>query len=210
MPTSTFFRLPEEKRQRLLAAAREEFGRVSLEDVSINRIVRNASIPRGSFYQYFSDKLDLFQYLLQDMRDYFYQTLQDIILETGGDLFAVPLGAFERLATQRGGLDPVLSGCVSIMRANPRMDMCWLFGEGRTLIPDEVFRRLDLRGFRRDDRESVNNALFLMIPALGHAIISILANPDSGHEEQKELLRKRVDIIKYGSLKQTQKEDNKC
>lgn len=60
MPTSTFFRLPEEKRQRLIEAAWEEFTQNSFSDVSINQIIRAAGIPRGSFYQYFADKGDLF------------------------------------------------------------------------------------------------------------------------------------------------------
>ena len=56
MPSNTFFRLPEEKRQRLLDAAWEEFSRVSFADASINQIIRAANISRGSFYQYFTDK----------------------------------------------------------------------------------------------------------------------------------------------------------
>ena len=51
MPKSTFFRLPEEKRGRLMDAAWAEFTRVSFAEASINRIIRSAQIPRGSFYQ---------------------------------------------------------------------------------------------------------------------------------------------------------------
>ena len=51
MPKPTFFRLPEEKRARLLNAAWDEFTRVSLSEASINSIIRAANIPRGSFYQ---------------------------------------------------------------------------------------------------------------------------------------------------------------
>ena len=49
MPSSTFFNLPAEKRERLLAAARAEFARAPYEDASVNRIIRAAGIPRGSF-----------------------------------------------------------------------------------------------------------------------------------------------------------------
>ena len=53
MPTATFFRLPQEKRERLMDACWAELSRVRFSDVSINRIVSAARIPRGSFYQYF-------------------------------------------------------------------------------------------------------------------------------------------------------------
>ena len=38
MPTETFFRLPEAKRETLLRCARQEFARVPYPDASINRI----------------------------------------------------------------------------------------------------------------------------------------------------------------------------
>lgn len=56
----TFFRLPEEKRVRILASAHREFTQNIYEKSSINRILDEAKIPKGSFYQYFDDKSDLF------------------------------------------------------------------------------------------------------------------------------------------------------
>lgn len=53
MPTDTFFRLPEEKRARILEGAWSEFTAVPYAEASINRIVQTSRIPRGSFYQYF-------------------------------------------------------------------------------------------------------------------------------------------------------------
>lgn len=57
---TTFERLPEEKKDRILKAARAEFIRNPYEKTSINRILKEAEIPKGSFYQYFDDKADLF------------------------------------------------------------------------------------------------------------------------------------------------------
>ena len=58
MPSATFFNLPEEKRQRLIEVAWDEMTAVSFDKVSINRIIQNANISRGSFYQYFADKAE--------------------------------------------------------------------------------------------------------------------------------------------------------
>jgi len=44
MSTETFLRLPEEKRNRILDAAWEEFTRVRYTDVSINKIIIKARI----------------------------------------------------------------------------------------------------------------------------------------------------------------------
>ncbi|MBO1004194.1 TetR/AcrR family transcriptional regulator [Pseudogracilibacillus auburnensis] len=67
MPKQTFFNLSEEKKQTLIQAGKNEFSRVSLAEASIANIVKEAKIPRGSFYQYFYDKEDLYFYLLTEM-----------------------------------------------------------------------------------------------------------------------------------------------
>ncbi|WP_085993863.1 TetR/AcrR family transcriptional regulator [Oceanobacillus senegalensis] len=66
MPKQTFFNLPEQKRQNLMKAAEEEFARVPLYEASISNIIKVAGIPRGSFYQYFEGKEDVYFYLLAE------------------------------------------------------------------------------------------------------------------------------------------------
>lgn len=65
MPTLTFFNLAEEKKNRIIASAVEEFARVRFSLASINKIVKAANISRGSFYQYFKDKEDVYKYILE-------------------------------------------------------------------------------------------------------------------------------------------------
>ena len=64
MPKQTFFNLAEEKRNVIIDAAIDEFAEYGLENASTNRIVENSGISKGSFYQYFEDKQDVFMYLL--------------------------------------------------------------------------------------------------------------------------------------------------
>ena len=64
MPKQTFLNLPAEKRQQIVDAATEEFAENGLENASTNRIVANSGISKGSFYQYFEDKQDVFDYLM--------------------------------------------------------------------------------------------------------------------------------------------------
>jgi len=64
MPKQTFLNLPKVKRDNVINAAIEEFAEYGLENASTNRIVKNSGIAKGSFYQYFEDKQDVFMYLL--------------------------------------------------------------------------------------------------------------------------------------------------
>ncbi|PSO52696.1 MAG: TetR/AcrR family transcriptional regulator [Cyanobacteria bacterium QS_7_48_42] len=65
MPTQTFFNLPEEKRRMIVEIAIAEFANHDYANASISRIVAQAKIAKGSFYQYFQDKKDLCLYLVK-------------------------------------------------------------------------------------------------------------------------------------------------
>ncbi|WP_086312529.1 hypothetical protein A5821_000193 [Enterococcus sp. 7F3_DIV0205] len=87
MPKKTFFHLTEEKQQRLLEAASSEFSRTSLKGASIANIVKLAEIPRGSFYQYFEDKEDLYYYYFELLRQKRKKNIEKYLKEADGDLF---------------------------------------------------------------------------------------------------------------------------
>jgi AcrR family transcriptional regulator len=78
MPKETFFNLPGDKRQAILDLAIEEFASHDYKNASISRIVERAGIAKGSFYQYFADKKDLYLYLvdlaMQEKRAFMSQT----------------------------------------------------------------------------------------------------------------------------------------
>jgi AcrR family transcriptional regulator len=60
MPTETWWNLPAAKRDRVTEAAMIEFGRRGFSAGSLNVIAREADIAKGSLFQYFEDKLDMF------------------------------------------------------------------------------------------------------------------------------------------------------
>lgn len=66
MPTSTWFRLNPDKRERVLQAAQREFGAHGYSTGSLNTIAREADIAKGSLFQYFADKLEFFTYVAEE------------------------------------------------------------------------------------------------------------------------------------------------
>ena len=87
MPKSTFYNIPEEKRERIRKAGLLEFSNNSFRDASINKIIKEADIPRGSFYQYFEDKRDLFIYVFSDSRNVVFEELNNVLEKANGNLF---------------------------------------------------------------------------------------------------------------------------
>ena len=96
MCKETFLRLPEEKRARIIDAAWDEFTMVPFAKASINRIIRGAGIPRGSFYQYFEDKGDLFRYLMTRVHDEMTGQFRKLLRESDGNLFGAALTSYDR------------------------------------------------------------------------------------------------------------------
>ena len=59
-PLERYFKLPEDKRNQLLHAARAEFAAHGFERASYNRIIAATEVSKGAMYYYFADKADLF------------------------------------------------------------------------------------------------------------------------------------------------------
>ena len=199
MPTSTFFRLPEEKRQRLLDAAWEEFTRSRYTSASINRIIHDAHIPRGSFYQYFVDKDDLFYYLLDGVRQHFAGVLMQMLEEAGGDIFQIPAQTFDRLIHRDGRTeDCYFERCLNILRNNLGMDLQKLMLGRWPCLTELQLEHIQVLQLKRQDPVFVDRIFRLLLMAAGSAVMEVLAQPDQW-QEQRRLLEDQVEIIKYGA-----------
>lgn len=132
MPTETFFNLPKEKQQRLLKAAQAEFSRVPLKEASIAKIVKAAEISRGSFYQYFADKEDLYYYYFENNRQMTFGGLAQTLKECQGDLFLSYETYFSKLIGE------------------------FLHGENRDFYQN-VFTGMDFRSSQRLSGEETDN-----------------------------------------------------
>jgi len=97
MPYQTFFNLPEVKRQRLMDAVWQEFTTVSYNEATINKIIQAAGISRGSFYQYFAGKQDLFSYLLTTVYTAGKQMFTAQLMAHSNNLFSAILGMYDMI-----------------------------------------------------------------------------------------------------------------
>jgi AcrR family transcriptional regulator len=65
MPKPTFDNLPAAKRQAIIDLALEEFAEHPYAVASLSRIVERAGIAKGSIYQYFAHKQDLYLFAIE-------------------------------------------------------------------------------------------------------------------------------------------------
>ena len=99
MIKQTFYNLSEEKRKRVVGAVIAEFSESEDEKISINRIIRRAGISRGSFYQYFDDKVDLVEVLQQSFAELIWADAEPVLSATDGDVFDTYASLFDTVAS---------------------------------------------------------------------------------------------------------------
>lgn len=102
MPKDTFFNLPLEKQEKVMRSTISEFLLHGFEKGNVGDIAKNAGVAKGSMYQYFENKKELFLFSVRwsiellvkkydkfinmedkemDIFDFFYQNAKDVWLQ---------------------------------------------------------------------------------------------------------------------------------
>lgn len=201
MPKDTFFRLPEEKRRRILESAWQEFTRVPYTEVSINRIVLHARIPRGSFYQYFAGKEELFDYLIDYARGELIELFHAELERAHGDPFFMVSGAFDRLFTPDGAIVPEFSRVFDMFRLNANMDLPRVFlkppkEEVRPYL--RIMEYINVQLLKTGGAEYMECVISLLMSSFGAAVVGTLQDP-SQYKEARERLHRHIEIVRNGS-----------
>ena len=79
MPSQTFIRLSDQKKQELLHACLVEFALNDYKNASVTTIVKKTGIAKGSIYQYFKNKKDLYFYLIDEVLQMKYKKLSPML-----------------------------------------------------------------------------------------------------------------------------------
>ena len=198
MPSSTFLNLPAEKQEKLLEAATREFSHKPFNEASINQIIREAGIPRGSFYMYFQDKEDLFRYLIKGYMDQLLMLLEELLLQNGGDIFRALLDLYDYIQTKvdRQCLGEV-GAMFGIIRCNSGMQKNGLL---EMLDADMILQRLgdavnpDLLDLRQDrDLGDILGALLVVTAPMIYTGLQAGGDPATW-----DRLKNILDIFKRG------------
>ena len=96
MISPTFQNLKEDKKDRIIDAALAEFAARPFNEASITNIVKNADISRGSFYQYFGNKENIYKYLVSYLYTKHREDLVHILIENNGELYPSLLEFYDK------------------------------------------------------------------------------------------------------------------
>lgn len=198
MPKETFDNLSVQKKRRIFDAAVAEFAAHRFSEASINKIVKAAGISRGSFYQYFEGKEDVYLYTLNEIG----KEKMEVLLKVGApdqkaDFFQIYEHMF-RMAFVWAREKPEYSKIGALMRLDDSDFVQKLKG-----LADDGFAKLTsliemdkARGLIKPDVDSK-----LVIDLLYNALTATKMQEsylNGSEEEMLDMLRKIIGIIKGG------------
>ena len=123
----TFTKLPTDKQERILDVAIDEFSRWGYEKASINRMVGRLGIAKGSIFQYFGSKKNLYFYIFEHAVGLVKRSLKGVKTQTEEEDF------FLRLAKS-------LQAGIQFIRRHPRIYQIYL----KMLFQEDFPLRTDL------------------------------------------------------------------
>ena len=208
MIKQTFYNLPETKRERIYQAIKTEFDRVPLDKISINSIIKEANISRGSFYQYFDDKGDLYDIFADRIMDSIKECFTNTLVKYKGDLFATMEEVMSQHFTKvsqpkaKSQMQKFVPG-VSVNAKSILDRIC----ERSITYFNELIPNIDTRKFSFDNSPEDIRILFEMLMSISKNAIFDVLFMDIDTDEAIKILNKKLKIIKNGCLKIEYRED---
>ncbi len=203
MPSKTFLNLASDKQKSLIEAAEREFSRVDFSSASINQIIQEAGIPRGSFYMYFQDKEDLYFYILEKYIHKLYCRLLSYLDENQGDFIC----GWQKLHDHL--LHACLQGKKHSLFKNMFLNMRYTTDRKVSLKPpkevirkrhEDLIKHINKELYRYSNDEELLQAFSLVMLVSMSSITYSLMNPNE-LEKESRIYNQKLDIIRYGVLR---------
>lgn len=191
----TFYNLPPEKREKIIDVTRKEFRKGHKKKITINSVIKNAGISRGSFYQYFDDKLDLVELMTSDMVDKMVSFIKSELILNGGDVFELPIKIFDVMTSE----DKTYNDMIAMTdRANLNSDLIAEYMQYRFHEYDFVGKLsayVNHSSLNLKNTENLKYVIFMMEDAIKSAMAAVAKNPKS-KDKEREILYKKVMLLK--------------
>ena len=200
MPKDTFYNLDEGKRNKIIDAAMEEFQENPLRKSRVSNIIKAASIPRGSFYQYFEDLDDLYYYVIDESFETIYRAgarFSDVT----DDLFEFSIISFEY--DYKGFIDDKRHQfMMNVFKSiSTNEEYIVNFNKLRRDYIMGILNKMDLSGIRFTEEKDLIK-MYRMIQELKRSVIHKSIVQNSSKEVVFEEFRWFLDIIKNGLMKE--------
>ncbi|WP_232699351.1 TetR/AcrR family transcriptional regulator [Brevibacillus daliensis] len=204
MPKQTFFNLPKDKKESLINSAMKEFSRVPLFKASISNIIKEAGIPRGSFYQYFEDKEDLFLFLLEEYSKRNNDKFISILKEQDGDLIDAFIEFFKIILKNFQNIEYRNFFRNAFLNMNYKVENSLTLNVNEDKINNhflETLRLINIQKLNITDEQEVFHVMKIIMAVTFQNIIQVFAKELSMAESIRNYTLE-INLLKKGLYKQ--------
>lgn len=195
MPTKAFYNLNDDKQKMILNAAVKEFSNKLFDEASVNQIIKDINMPRGSFYLYFENKKDIYLYILDKYHIQLAELINKEISENKGKIFSAFIDIYDIILNNS---DPKLKKLTNNIFQNMNSEQLFKIfpmndsKKSELILKDNInFDEIDIIP------EQLDVLISILIPLLFQNISQAFRDIDN-REEIKKLYIKQIEIIKKG------------
>ncbi len=196
MPSSTFNNLAKEKKIRIMKAATKEFSHYTLMEASINRIIKDAEISRGSFYMYFKDINDIYRYVV----DVYIKKMEEVFIQylkmNHGDLFQSYIDIYDYII-ETGSKKANRNFCKKIYMNLSVTSLHRKIEKKEIPIFKEILSLVDRSKLNIDTEEELHYMLGILISLTMRFVIPVLVM-DEDKEKTRDCLLWHYELLKKG------------
>ena len=192
MPSQTFLNLDVNKQKKLIDAAMIEFSNHEYPEVSINQIIMNAGISRGSFYMYFKDKDELFEYLIQINKMKLHELTKKVFIRNDGELYNSFLELYDSI------VDYVVSHNYQGMFKNI---FIYFDSHKKHFHKPGFFLFMSVKGLIKTDNLRDEELEFSFVMLLHHLFMKVTYCINNDCLDDKEQFIRKLNILCYGIYK---------
>ncbi|MDQ1144074.1 AcrR family transcriptional regulator [Bacillus sp. SORGH_AS 510] len=204
MPKQTFFHLPKDKQDTLIQAAKKEFSRAPLHDASIANIIKDAGIPRGSFYQYFEDKEDLFYYLLSQLSQKNNERFISTLKEKNGDLFETFIDSFQRMTYNHTSQENKTFFKNAFLNMNYKVENTLannIYEENQRNQYEAMLQLINTKNLNINEEQELHQVLKIIMAVTFQNLVQVFVKDLSDEEALKNYVA-QLELLKKGLYKE--------
>lgn len=204
MPKQTFFHLPKEKQDTLIQAAKKEFARVPLHEATIANIIKDAKIPRGSFYQYFEGKEDLYYHLLNQISKNNSERFATALKDNNGDIFETFIDTFKFLIQNHRNLEYKNFYKYAFLNMNYKIENIIannIYKENRKNQYLALINLINTENLILEEDQELHHLIRMIIAITIHNLIQVFVK-DLTEEAALKSYHNQIELLKRGITKE--------
>lgn len=204
MPKKTFLNLSKEKQNIIIEASLKEFKRVLLKDASINKIIKDAQISRGSFYNYFNDINDIYFYSLNEYKGKLISLIKEILIKNNGELIKTTIEIYDEIinySNKEENKNLVKNIFLNFNYQNEVRTKIYKYNIDNKYEFLELISLIDKKNLNIRNDEEIFYIIDIIIVIIIQGIIETLIDSDK-KEDSKEKIHKQIEILKRGIWKE--------